>query len=52
VVSIGGKAVAAIDDLHRSLVDEGIGVSLPLVVLRGTERVELRIVPIEQPHPV
>jgi S1-C subfamily serine protease len=49
IVGIGGNSVAAIDDLHRWLVDEGIGVSLPLVVLRGTERLELGVVPIEQP---
>ncbi|MBV9169061.1 MAG: trypsin-like peptidase domain-containing protein, partial [Chloroflexi bacterium] len=52
IVSIGGKAVAAVDDLHRSLVDDGIGISLPLIVLRGTDRLELHIVPIEQPHAV
>jgi S1-C subfamily serine protease len=51
IVNIGGNAVAAVDDLHRWLVDERIGVSLPLIVLRGSERVELHIVPIEQPHP-
>ena len=50
IVSIGGNAVAAIDDLHGWLVEEGIGVSLTLTVLRGTERVELQIVPIEQPR--
>ncbi len=51
IVNIGGNAVPAIDDLHRWLVDEGIGVSLPLIVLRGSERVGLHIVPIEQPRP-
>jgi hypothetical protein len=37
-----------VDDLHRLLVDEGIGARLPLVVLRGTERRDLVIVPEEQ----
>jgi S1-C subfamily serine protease len=49
IVGIGGNPVGGVDDLHRWLVDEGIGVSLPLVVLRGTERLELGVVPIEQP---
>jgi S1-C subfamily serine protease len=49
IVSFGGNAVGAVDDLHRWLVDEGIGASLPLTALRGTERLELTIVPIEQP---
>jgi S1-C subfamily serine protease len=51
IVNIGGNVVAAVDDLHRWLVDEGIGISVPLIVLRGSERVELHIVPIEQPRP-
>jgi hypothetical protein len=32
------------------LVDEGIGVALPLLVLRGPDRIELSVVPIEQPR--
>jgi S1-C subfamily serine protease len=49
IVGLGGTAVGGIDDLHRRLVDERIGLPLPLVVLRGTERRELVIVPDEQP---
>jgi S1-C subfamily serine protease len=49
IVSFGGNAVGAVDDLHRWLVDEGIGVQLPLTVIRGSERLDLTIVPIEQP---
>ena len=48
VVGLGGSVVAGVDDLHRLLVDEGIGTRLQLVVLRGTERRELSIVPQEQ----
>jgi S1-C subfamily serine protease len=51
IVRAAGSSVGAIDDLHRSLVEEGIGVALPIVVLRGSERVELTVVPIEQPLP-
>src|SRR5215510_7940524 len=49
IVSFGGNAVGAVDDLHRWLVDEGIGVQLPVTVIRASERLDLTIVPIEQP---
>jgi S1-C subfamily serine protease len=48
IVGLGNRSVSGVDDLHRLLVDEGIGVRLPLVVLRGTERRDLAIVPEEQ----
>jgi S1-C subfamily serine protease len=50
IVGLGRDAVGGVDDLHRRLVDEGIGLALPLIVLRGSERVELNISPIEQPR--
>jgi S1-C subfamily serine protease len=50
IVSFGGQPVGAVDDLHRLLVDEGIGLQLPVTVIRGAERLELTIVPIEQPE--
>jgi S1-C subfamily serine protease len=49
IVALGSRSVSAVDDLHRVLVEEGIGMGLPLVVLRGTQRRELTIVPAEQP---
>ena len=49
IVGLGERPVSAVDDLHRLLVEEGIGTRLSLVVLRGTERRELSIVPDEQP---
>jgi S1-C subfamily serine protease len=48
IVSLGTRSVSGIDDLHRVLVDEGIGARLPLRVLRGTEPRELAILPQEQ----
>jgi S1-C subfamily serine protease len=48
IVSLGYNPIGGVDDLHRWLVDEGIGVALQMVVLRGTERLELSIVPVEQ----
>jgi S1-C subfamily serine protease len=48
IVGLGSQPVSAVDDLHRLLVDEGIGAELSLDVLRGSERLGLSIVPIEQ----
>ena len=49
IVGLGDRPVSAVDDLHRLLVEEGIGVRLPLAILRGAERREVSIVPDEQP---
>jgi S1-C subfamily serine protease len=48
IIGLGSQPVSAVDDLHRLLVDEGIGAELPLDVLRGPERLGLTIIPIEQ----
>jgi S1-C subfamily serine protease len=50
IIGLAGRPVAGVDDLHRWLVDEGIGVAYTLSVLRGAERLELSVVPIEQPR--
>jgi S1-C subfamily serine protease len=50
IVGLASRAIGGVDDLHRLLVDEGIGVALPLLVLRGSDRIELSVVPIEQPR--
>jgi S1-C subfamily serine protease len=47
IVSFAGRDVAGIDDLHRLLTDERVGVATPLVVLRRTQRLALEIVPRE-----
>jgi len=47
IVAFDGQAVAGIDDLHRLLTEERVGVGLPLTVLRGVEKMEVRIVPAE-----
>ena len=41
------KPVAGVDDLHRLLTELRVGVSCELTVLRGTEKLELKIVPEE-----
>jgi S1-C subfamily serine protease len=45
IVGLNGAAVAGIDDLHRVLTAEVIGVKLPMVIVRGTEKRELVIEP-------
>jgi S1-C subfamily serine protease len=47
IVSLDGKPVAGVDDLHRLLTDARVGVSSTLTVLRRTEKLELQVVPEE-----
>ncbi len=49
IVRYGVHSVAGIDDLHRLLIDEEVGVRSTLAVLRGAEIVSLDIVPGESP---
>jgi S1-C subfamily serine protease len=44
IVTLNGKAVGGIDDLHRILGEEEIGAPRTLVVLRGKDRLEIEIV--------
>lgn len=47
IVALDGQPVAGVDDLHRVLSDIRAGADSELVVLRGTERLKVRIVPEE-----
>jgi S1-C subfamily serine protease len=47
IVALEGKPVAGVDDLHRLLTDVRVGVACGLTVLRGTEKMEVRVVPEE-----
>ena len=47
IISFNGKPVAGVDDLHRLLTDARVGVSSALIVLRWTEKLELKVVPEE-----
>jgi S1-C subfamily serine protease len=49
IITLDGKAVAGVDDLHRLLTDVKAGASSSLTVLRRTEKLELKIVPEEAP---
>src|SRR5216110_4104617 len=47
IVAFRGQAVAGVDDLHRLLTEAEVGIRSFLTVLRGTERLELQIIPAE-----
>ena len=47
IVAFAGSAVTGIDDLHRVLTADRIGVATTVVVLRGAERLELPITSVE-----
>jgi S1-C subfamily serine protease len=47
VLALGERTISGVDDLHRALTAERIGTPTPLVVLRGTGRRTLTIVPDE-----
>ena len=47
IVEFSGSAVTGIDDLHRVLTADRIGVATTVVVLRGAERLELPITSVE-----
>jgi S1-C subfamily serine protease len=47
ICEFAGQAVSGIDDLHRLLTDERIGVASPIGVLRQAEKLALAITPAE-----
>jgi S1-C subfamily serine protease len=47
IVGIEDAAIAGIDDLHKRMTEERIGVRSTLTVLRGTEKLAIGIIPIE-----
>ncbi|MGH7879563.1 MAG: S1C family serine protease, partial [Candidatus Binataceae bacterium] len=50
IVSLAGSPIAGIDDLQRMLTADRVGAGLELVMLRGTEKLTLTIVPSESPQ--
>ena len=48
IVGFDGKGVGSIDDLHRKLTEEKVGVPTEMTVLRGVEKVKLSVVPRER----
>jgi S1-C subfamily serine protease len=47
IVELDGKPVANIDDLLRLMTDERVGVTIPMTVIRRTEKVVLDVTPAE-----
>jgi S1-C subfamily serine protease len=47
IVGFGGTVVSGIDDLHKLLTQEKVGVSFPIAIIRGTEKVMVFVVPEE-----
>lgn len=52
IISIDHQPVTNIDDLHRMLNEERIGVSCTLGIIRRTQKLEVRVVPHESPTAV
>jgi S1-C subfamily serine protease len=48
IVGFDGRSTAGIDDLHKLLTDERIGNKTSLLVIRGTQKLELEVVPEEK----
>jgi S1-C subfamily serine protease len=49
IVRFGEHWVGGVDDLHRILTEEQVGVGAPMTVLRGVQKVALTVVPHEAP---
>lgn len=47
IVAFDSQPVAGIDDLHRLLSDQQIGLKSPLTIIRRSEQIELEIVPVD-----
>jgi S1-C subfamily serine protease len=48
IISFNNKPVTGIDDLHKMLTETQVGVKAELKVLRGTEIIDLEIIPMER----
>ncbi|MBV9624577.1 MAG: trypsin-like peptidase domain-containing protein [Acidobacteria bacterium] len=47
IVAFAGQPIAGVDDLHRLLTEAQVGVKNSIVLLRGSERLEVEIIPRE-----
>jgi S1-C subfamily serine protease len=47
IVGFDSQPIAGIDDLHRRLTEEKVGVRTKLTILRRTEKLDLLIIPEE-----
>ena len=49
IVSLGGRPVAGVDDLHKFLTGSAVGVRAPISVLRNSEHLSFEIEPVTRP---
>jgi S1-C subfamily serine protease len=47
IIAMDSQTISSIDDLHRYLTEHRVAVSIPLTVIRGTEKLSINIVPQE-----
>jgi len=47
IVAVDGKPVGDVDDMHRLMTEERVGIAVPVTLLRGVQKRELTIVPRE-----
>jgi S1-C subfamily serine protease len=45
IVKYREQAIASVDDLHRLLTEEQLGVAATITAIRATEKIEMEIVP-------
>ena len=50
IVSLAGEPVEGVDVLHRLLTEETVNTRIDLVVIRGTQRLEMRVLPQARSH--
>jgi S1-C subfamily serine protease len=48
IVSLANQPVIGVDALHRLLADATAGIAIPLLVIRGPEKLQLTVVPVEK----
>jgi S1-C subfamily serine protease len=51
IISFSGRAIRTVDELHRILTGERAGSAAPLTIIRGTEKLEMTIVPARAERP-
>jgi S1-C subfamily serine protease len=47
IVAVDGKPVGDVDDMHRLMTEERVGIAVPVTLLRGVQKRELTIAPRE-----
>jgi S1-C subfamily serine protease len=47
IVAVNGQNAASVDDLHRFLAEWPIGQPIGLTIIRGSEKMEMSVVPAE-----